>query len=35
MATALMRKIKECAVYAHHHGFGYLEASGLLPPDRE
>jgi hypothetical protein len=35
MATALMRKIKECAVYAHHHGFGYLEASGILPPDRE
>jgi hypothetical protein len=35
MATALLRKIKECAVYAQHHGFGYLEASGILPPDRE
>jgi hypothetical protein len=35
MATTLMRKIKECAVYAQHHGFGYLEASGILPPDSE
>jgi len=35
MATALLRKIKECAVYAQRHGFGYLEASGILPPDRE
>jgi len=35
MATALMRKIKECAVYAHRHGFGYLEASGIVPPDAE
>ena len=35
MATALLRKIKECAVYAHRHGFGYLEASGILPPERE
>jgi len=35
MATALLRKIKECAVYAQRRGFGYLEASGLLPPDRE
>ncbi len=34
MATTLMRKIKECAVYAQRHGFGYLEASGILPPDR-
>ena len=35
MATALLRKIKECAVYARRHGFGYLEASGILPPNRE
>ena len=28
MATALLRKIKECAVYAQRHGFGYLEGSG-------
>jgi len=35
MATALLRKIKECAVYADHHGFGYLEASGILPPERD
>jgi hypothetical protein len=35
MATALLRKIKECAVYAQRHGFGYLEASGILPPERE
>jgi len=35
MATALLRKIKECAVYAQRHGFGYLEGSGILPPDRE
>lgn len=35
MATALLRKIKECAVYAQHRGFGYLEASGILPPERE
>jgi hypothetical protein len=35
MATALLRKIKECAVYAQRRGFGYLEASGLLPPERE
>jgi len=35
MATALLRKIKECAVYAHHHGFGYLEASGILPSERD
>jgi hypothetical protein len=35
MATALLRKIKECATYAQRRGFGYLEASGLLPPERE
>ena len=35
MATALLRKIKECATYAQRHQFGYLEASGVLPPDRE
>jgi len=35
MATALLRKIKECAVYAQRHGCGYLEASGILPPERE
>jgi hypothetical protein len=35
MATALLRKIKECAVYAQKHRFGYLEASGILPPERE
>jgi hypothetical protein len=33
-ASALLRKIKECAVYAQRHGFGYLEASGLVPPER-
>lgn len=32
-ATALLRKIKECAVYASRHGLGYLEASGVEPPD--
>ncbi len=35
MATALLRKIKECAVYAQRHGLGYLEASGVLPAERE
>jgi hypothetical protein len=35
MATALLRKIKECAVYAQRHGYGYLEGSGILPPERE
>lgn len=35
MATALLRKIKECAVYAQRHGLGYLEASGIVPPERE
>lgn len=33
-ATSLLRKIKECAVYAQRHGYGYLEASGILPPER-
>ena len=32
-ATTLLRKIKECAVYAQRTGAGYLEASGLVPPD--
>jgi hypothetical protein len=32
-ATALLRKIKECAVYASRRGLGYLEASGVEPPD--
>jgi hypothetical protein len=35
MATSLLRKIKECAVYAQRHGLGYLEASGIIPPERE
>jgi len=35
MATALLRKIRECAAYAQRHGCGYLEASGVLPPERE
>lgn len=35
MATSLLRKIKECAVYAQRNGLGYLEASGVLPPERE
>jgi hypothetical protein len=35
MATALLRKIKECAVYARKHGLGYLEAGGILPPERD
>jgi hypothetical protein len=35
MATGLLRKIKECAVYARKNGLGYLEASGVLPPERE
>lgn len=32
-AANLLRKMKECAVYAQRHGFGYLEASGILPPE--
>ena len=35
MATVLLRKIKECATYAKKNGLGYLEASGVLPPERE
>jgi hypothetical protein len=35
MATSLLRKMKECSVYAHRRGWGYLEASGILPPERE
>jgi hypothetical protein len=35
MATSLLRKIKECAVYAKKNGLGYLEASGVIPPERE
>jgi len=31
--TLLLRKIRECAAYAAKHGLGYLEASGILPPD--
>lgn len=33
LATTLLRKIKECAVYAERRGTGYLEASGVVPPD--
>ena len=33
--TTLLRKIKECASYASRHGYGYLEASGIHPPDLE
>jgi len=31
----LLRKVRECATYAARHDFGYLEASGVLPPDRD
>lgn len=31
-ATVLLRKIRECATYAELHGFGYLEAAGIVPP---
>jgi len=31
--TTLLRKIRECAAYADRNGLGYLEASGILPPD--
>lgn len=34
-ATLLLRKIRECATYAARRGFGYLEASGIEPPDLE
>lgn len=33
--TTLLRKIRECAAYAEKRGFGYLEASGIAPPDLE
>lgn len=33
-AASLLRKIRECAAYAEKHGSGYLEVSGILPPDR-
>jgi hypothetical protein len=33
--TTLLRKIRECAAYAAEHRLGYLEASGILPPDVE
>lgn len=33
--ATLLRKIKECATYASRHGYGYLEASGIHPPDLE
>lgn len=31
--TTLLRKIRECTTYAAQNGLGYLEASGILPPD--
>jgi hypothetical protein len=31
--TTLLRKIRECAAYAEKHGLGYVEASGVMPPD--
>lgn len=34
-AAVLLKKIRECAVYAERHGFGYLEACGIFPPDVE
>jgi len=34
-ATSLLRKIKECAAYAQRHNLGYLEASGIVPSERE
>jgi len=33
--TVLLRKIRECATFAESHGMGYLEGSGILPPDLE
>ncbi len=33
--ATLLHKIRECAAYAVRHGLGYLEASGILPPDLE
>lgn len=34
-AGTLLRKVKECATYATRRGMGYLEASGIRPPDLE
>lgn len=31
-AGTLLRKIRECAAFAHRHSMGYLEGSGVLPP---
>jgi hypothetical protein len=31
----LLCKIRECASYAQLHGLGYLEATGVLPPDAD
>ncbi len=31
----LLRKIRECATYAGRHGYGYLEAGGIVAPDIE
>lgn len=31
--STLLRKVKECALWASRHGMGYLEACGVLPPD--
>lgn len=33
--AALLRKVKECAVYASRRGLGYLEGSGLTPLDAD
>ncbi len=33
--TTLLRKIRECLAYAAEHRLGYLEASGIVPPDVE
>jgi hypothetical protein len=33
--SMLLRKIRECAVYAERTGSGYLEASGIRPPEIE
>jgi hypothetical protein len=30
--TTLLRKIRECLTWAEARGFGYLEASGIVPP---
>ena len=32
--SMLLRKIRETATFAQQHGLGYLEASGILPPDQ-